>query len=140
MKITQSLKRGMAACFTFCLLYGCGTAPPPPTPLPIVQPDQQVNIDQRQLIKCPQLPKLTVAPYNQAQSLNIMAIYATIYDMCRRRQTSLSDLTSDAFNLPRQPEPLTLPPLTPNSTVQTYDLTPLAPVPASGTNSGQPSK
>lgn len=137
--MNMSNKRALSACLTFGLLYGCAVTPPQPsaTPLPIVQPEQEVEIDQRQLVKCPSLPKLTLAPYSQAQSLSILAIYATMYDTCRRRQTSLSDLTSDAFNLTRQPEPQTLAPLTPNSTVQNYIQ---APSPASAPNSGQPSK
>jgi hypothetical protein len=92
--------RAVAMSATFILLYGCGSAPTKaPDPLPIVQPDKQVNIDPYLLQDCPKISHVPVQAYTQGQTLTPTKTFLDMYSECAGKHAKLSRLAASAFNL-----------------------------------------
>lgn len=98
---SRSQLRSAAACFTFCLLYGCGTTPPSnPPPLPIVQPTQSVDVDPTLVTYCPAVAVIPRTVYSQGATLDPVKYWQDLYTLCSGKQRKLVDLAAQAFNLP----------------------------------------
>jgi len=103
-KVSASAKRSMAASLVFGMLYGCGTQPPQPNPVPVVPEKTTVNVDPALVTYCEQQPHIPVQKYSQKQSLQAAEYWQNLYTVCAGKQRKLVDLTAKAFNLPT-PQP-----------------------------------
>lgn len=104
-QLTDSSKRGLAASFVFCLLYGCGSTPVVPVaPDPVVETKQTVDVDPSLLVDCPTLDTLNVQSYNKQQTLDAISVIVGKYSTCWHNHHSLAEVTTKAFNINSVPD------------------------------------
>jgi len=88
----------IVAPLSLLVLSACATKIEAPNPV-LVPETKQVSIPEDTLKKCPVIPRLEVRTYTEGELVNITNALIKQSEVCRSRQSLLSDTVRDAFNL-----------------------------------------
>ncbi len=86
-------------------LSACCEAPPKVPDTVLVPATKQVSISEDTLQKCDLIPHLDARKYSEGELVDFTNKLITQSEVCRARQSQLSDIARTAFNIPKPTKP-----------------------------------